>query len=1165
MLTLAKLARSPQVRPLLLLAALLVTSPAGAQEEFIPRRQDKLPGPPLTPAQAQAKMTVPEGFSVELVASEPDVVNPVAMTFDEQGRVWITESFEYPRREPGPGRDRIKVLEDTDGDGQLDKVTIFAEGLNIPSGIAVGHGGVWVANAPDLLFMQDTDGDLKADKQEVIVTGFGRQDTHELPNSLTWGPDGWLYGLNGVFNPGHIEYRGKTYDFTCALFRIHPRTRDFELFCEGTSNPWGVAFDREGSAFVSACVIDHLWHLTESGYYHRQGGPYPPYTWKLESIVNHQHQLAAYCGLTYFDSDAYPEEYRQVLYMGNIHGNCVNADRLHRRGATYHATPEEDFLTANDVWFMPVVQKTGPDGCLYVLDWYDRYHCYQDANRDPAGIDRLHGRLWRVRYQNTPRARPFNLAEETSAQLVERLDSPNIFYRELAQRLLQERQDADVTPKLQEIVLAEGTSDRQRMHALWSLIGTDSLEESFHLALLNSNRAELRAWGVRAAGNFGQVSQPVTERIADLAADPEPSVRLQVAIAARKVKGLDPLSVLADVLVNYDKDSLLPNIVWQNVHPLLGTQGEDFLRMVNDRAHERLPVLRDMTPFLVERLLSGQGNDFSGIAALLEVFLSGPQQDAASAKACLAAIAQKIQTREIQEQRLDTLRKKLAPAIAKIHEAGSKHPLYLDSVLLAVSWDDKQSLAAVRRLFADKSQAVALRRQALDALVAAGDPELMPTVAAVLADGKQSPEVLGDVLASLARRSDDQVASVVLAAYEQLDASLKPRAIELLAQRPAWARQLLLAISEKQLPATVLNVNQVRRLLASPDKELAASVQKHWGTIRTERSPQRETVIADMRLLLRHTQGDPQRGLKAYDKLCGQCHQLFGRGQQVGPDITKNGRSNFEQLLSNVFDPSLVIGTSYQAYTVATDEGRILTGLLVEDSPQRIVLKMQGGKQEVVPRDEIDIMEKSKLSMMPEGVEKQLQPQEIADLFALLALDRLPTEKGAEQMFDLHAWQPEQTSDAAQFGRLVSQVAPGFTTAASGEGGVALLKHQGRDAVLRTHPVARGQACVLAGTVEVPLQQPRLELEVSPDARGDWQLAVEVDGKRVHTSPVSQQTADKDGWKQVTVDLTPWAGRQVPVKLENQPSGWSYEFGYWGRVRVVGEAPAAQAATTGGS
>src|SRR5205823_4531529 len=236
-----------------------------------------------------------------------------------------------------------------------------------------------------------------------------------------------------------VKQRGKSYDFTCALFRIHPKTRAFQLFCEGTSNPWGVAFDPEGSAFVSACVIDHLWHLAETGYYHRQGGPYPPFTWPMGSIVQHTHQKAAYCGIHYFDSAAYPEKYRGKLFMGNIHGNCINVDSLKSDGATYQADPEPDFLSANDAWFMPVSQKTGPDGCLYILDWYDRYHCYQDANRDPAGIDRLKGRLYRVRYEETPRRTGFDLAKSSDDDLIRLLGHPNAYDRDIAQRLVTER------------------------------------------------------------------------------------------------------------------------------------------------------------------------------------------------------------------------------------------------------------------------------------------------------------------------------------------------------------------------------------------------------------------------------------------------------------------------------------------------------------------------------------------------------------------------------------------------------------------------------------------------------------------------------------------------------------------------------------------------------
>jgi glucose/arabinose dehydrogenase len=324
---------------------LLCGALCAGEPQVIPHRQDRPPNQPYTPEEALAKMTVPEGFAVELVASEPDLVNPIAMTFDDRGRIWVTESIEYPRKEAGPGRDRIKIFEDTQGTGRADKVTVFAEGLNIPTGIAVGYGGVWVLNAPDLLFLKEKDG--KEISREIVVSGFGRTDTHELPSSLTWGPDGWLYGLNGVFNHSRVTSRGKTFDFTCALWRVHPRTREFQVVCEGTSNPWGLAWDPEGAALVSAChwANDHVFHFVETGYYQRQAGAYPPFAMPIGSITNHSHQKTAYCGLAYFDSDAYPQRYRGRLYMGNIHGGCINVDVLRRDGSTYISDAEPDFLT----------------------------------------------------------------------------------------------------------------------------------------------------------------------------------------------------------------------------------------------------------------------------------------------------------------------------------------------------------------------------------------------------------------------------------------------------------------------------------------------------------------------------------------------------------------------------------------------------------------------------------------------------------------------------------------------------------------------------------------------------------------------------------------------------------------------------------------------------
>ncbi|NBO91161.1 MAG: dehydrogenase [Planctomycetia bacterium] len=955
----------------------------------LPRGHDKMPGPALSPAEAIKKMKVPEGFTVELVASEPDIVNPIGMTFDEKGRVWITESLEYPKRETGLGRDRVKVIE-IGADGKASKITTFAEGLNIPSGVAVGHGGVWVANAPDILFYK-TDAEGKAvGKPEVVVTGFGRTDTHELPNSLTWGPDGWLYGWNGVFNFSHVKYRGKEYKFTCAIFRIHPQTRDFELFCEGTSNPWGIAINENGDFFASACVIDHLWHLTETGYYIRQGGPYPPFTWPARSIVKHKHQKAAYCGIHYFDSDAFPESYRGKLFMGNIHGGCINVDKLQRDGATYFGTSDTDFLTANDPWFMPVVQKTGPDGSLYILDWYDRYHCYQDANRDPKGIDRLHGRLYRVRYKDTPRVQLFDLSQESDAQLIERLGSGNVYYRDIAQRLLTERLMAGKrVPGLETIVQQATAPRKQRLHGLWALIGGGRLNNDLHTALLKHDDATFRAWGVRAAGNAKKVDVPVAARLAEmLGNEKSPDVLVQLAIANNKLN-LGGVSTFLKLLERAPGDTLLPHVVWQNMHSLLENNGQAFANAVNESS--TTTHLADILPRAVERILASKRPQTAALATLYDVTRRGKSANIELARKVLDAMASKVRTGELDADAVAELKKRLAAPLA-LDLDDDKSGFRFDAALLLAAFRDEKGLNATRKLLADGSESVQLR--ALEILASIKDAVVLEQINELM-NAKRSLTFRAAVLSALGRFEEDRVASVVMAEYEAMPDDLKPRAIDLLTQRETWSKTLLQQIAARKLAASVIGVNQARRLLASKDKELVTLTTKHWGTLREDRNPERERVVKDIRDLLDRTTGDAKRGLSVYKNLCGQCHKIHGEGAEVGPDITVNGRATFDQLLSNVFDPSLVIGPGYNAVTVFDKKGRSISGLLAEDGPTRVVLKVQGGKQEIIARSAIEKMEVSKLSLMPEGVEKQLKPQEIADLMAFLCLDRHPNDPKA--------------------------------------------------------------------------------------------------------------------------------------------------------------------------
>lgn len=1015
----------------------LFTSALYAQRLEIPRRHEKPPGPPLSAEEAVKKMVVPEGFSVQIVAKEPDVVNPVAMAIDEKGRFWVTESFEYPRREPGPGRDRIKVLEDTDGDGAVDKVTIFAEGLNIPSGIAVGHGGVWVANSPDILFMQDTDGDLKADKIEKVLTGFGRTDTHELPNSLTWGPDGWLYGLNGVFNYCNVKYaeENPNYDenhpgwkFTCAMFRIHPRTREFQIFAEGTSNPWGIAINGDGEFFISACVIDHLWHIVESAYYIRQGGPYPPHTWPMRSIVDHKHQKAAYCGITWFDSPAYPEEYRNVLYMGNIHGGCINADIAERSGATYKGKPHPgfpapqgafeydtvrkrgegddaklaDFLTANDAWFMPVVQKVGPDGCLYILDWYDRYHCYQDANADPAGIDRGKGRLYKVVYKGHKNRKADDLGAKSDDELIELLGDDNVYVRQTAQRLLQERINEGLATELVQIVIDAETSDRKRLHALFSSFAFQDYEKLFGIfkGMPKSIKKQIEPWLVRRTMDMERWAAVMSTTLESKELEGRSELKSydsqmlsQIIIGTGKFPEKLPFAftLLHKILAYAEGDPMLVHLVWQNLVDRLQQSPEVYAEIlahdIKGVGYESLaPIVTRSTDVLLREPVSGET-----LAALITSVLNSnlATQVKGSVLQSFSSALQEGALNEGQQQQI-------AKVLANTRESWERVAWAGDLINVMAMLGDQDAMNRVSKVFNNTSTSQNKRISALKVLVAAKAPNIISNVSDAIG-GKSAPKDFRiAVIAAIGGVNDPEVGKFLVDNYPTWEGDVKPRVIEVLTQRDSWSIELLKEIDAKQINKEAINLNQIKRVASFKNEELQALVSKVYGKIRADRRSDRQHVINFHRDFLNGTPGDPHKGALVFKKVCAQCHKMYGEGAEVGPDITRNGRNNWNQLLQNVFDPSAVIGPGYQARQLATSDGRILTGLPVEESEERVVLKIQGGKIETIPRDQIEAYKVSEVSMMPEDLEKQLKPQELADLFAYLALDRPPSDPNAK-------------------------------------------------------------------------------------------------------------------------------------------------------------------------
>jgi len=534
-------------------------------------------------------------------------------------------------------------------------------------------------------------------------------------------------------------------------------------------------------------------------------------------------------------------------------------------------------------------------------------------------------------------------------------------------------------------------------------------------------------------------------------------------------------------------------------------------------------------------------DDIDTAAALLEILLD---VDENAARATLASLSEKVQTGEVDARQTAALKERLGPSLGKIVAKGD-HPLAFDAALLAALWKDKESLAVVRQVVASQDEPNERRAQGLGVLLAARDDQALK-FAGELLTGKQPAALRAAVLSALGRSDSPQVAELVLGGYAKYEPDLQPKAIELLTQRPAWSKALLQAIGANKIPATALNANQVARLQASPDGELKQLVAAKWGTLRTERNPQREQVVVEMRSYLRRNLGDAEKGAAVFQKVCGQCHKIYGQGQEVGPEITANGRASFEQLLSNVFDPSLVIGAAYQARQVVTTEGRVLTGLVAEENEQRVVLKIQGGKAETIPRDEIDELTTMPLSLMPEGLEKQLTPAELSDLFAYLVLDRPPSERDAKYL------PGSPIDDSAKWKDAMAKFAPGWSAYDMGEHGAAPQdEHRGRKHVMQTHPLDQATPAMFRRVIDIPKgKKTTLKFAVSHHEKGDWKLIVRAGGKTLHEAIVGPDST-KSGWMDVSVDLSEFGGQKVAVELLNAPTGWTWEFAYWQGIAIV--------------
>lgn len=964
----------------------------------------------LTAAEAARAMTVPEGFSVKLFAGEPDVQQPIAMAFDDRGRLWIAEAYNYPRRaKPEDAKDRILIFEDTDGDGDFDIRKVFAEKLNLVSGIELGFGGVWVGAAPELLFIADRDQDDRPDgPAEVLLDGWGYHDTHETLNTFIWGPDGWLYGCHGVFTHSRVGKPGvrdrQRTPINAGIWRYHPTRHQFEVFIEGTSNPWGVDFNDRGEAFLTACVIPHLYHLIPGARYERQSGKhFNPHTYDdIKTIADHVHWLGerphagndrsdaaggghAHSGAMIYLGGAWPERYRDQIFMNNIHGARINEDILEPKGSGYVGRHGPDFLLANDRWSQILNLRYGPDGQVYMIDWYDKNQCHRIETEIH---DRSNGRIFKIVYGEAKHT-PVDLRKKSDAELAELMLEKNDWYVRHARRLLQERAaaaqiDNHAVDRLWEQATTHADVTR-RLRGLWALHVIGQLTSERAAQLLNSDAAPVRAWTIRllaeqpgrvngtsplaaSAGAPGKGDGFLREFVALAAKDESPLVRRELASAANKIPS-DRRGEILRGLVSHSEDASdhnLPLLYWYALEPVVGASPAEALAIARQA---KIPLLLTHT---VRRI----GTEGTPEALELLVTALGDMDQPEQQKSCLEGINLALRGR----RRVDG--PKAWPAVAAKLANSPQQEIRAATRALAVTFGDPQALAAMRALLVDRTKELAARQSALESLLAAKDENLAPALQELLDD----PPLRGPVLRGLAAYDDPKTPAAILSIYAGLGSVEKRDALNTLAARASYASALLDAIADKKVATGDVSADLIRQLRNLKDQKLLQRVADVWGAVRDTSADAAERIKTYKKMLTAAPPEPPDLALgrAMFVKTCQQCHMLFGQGGKVGPELTGSNRADLDYLLSNMLDPSALIAKDYMSTVIATTDGRSLVGIVRDEDANSLTLQTANEVLRI-PLAEIDQRQPGEKSMMPDDIFQPLKEHEVRSLVAYLA------------------------------------------------------------------------------------------------------------------------------------------------------------------------------------
>lgn len=1001
-------------------------------------KPNPMPAPPRTPAeQTVAQMYLPEGFRAELVVAEPDLHQPVAFAFDERGRIWVAEAYSYPTKRPaGEGLDKMVIFEDANGDGKFESRKVFAEGLNLVSGFEVGYGGVWVGAAPELLFIPDRNRDDVPDgPPDVLLDGFGFQDTHECLNSFLWGPDGWLYGNQGVFNTAHIGKPGapdsQRVELRAGVWRYHPVNHTFEVFAHGGSNQWGLDYDEHGQIFMTHCRS--FWgrglttHVIQGGHYWNQANAnhapfivanppedFPGFRNYLLASARYGHGAGgagkrgsdaiygghSHVGTMIYLGDNWPDEFRGHLFTHNLGGHQINHQVNHRLGSgfdTVHAGRDQFFCS--DPKYVAVDLQYGPDGAVYTIDWYDQQHCH---NPNTERWDRRNGRIYRIQYDATYKPKQANLAVKSDLELAELLAHKNEWFVRTAQRLLHERHansirdpnGPSIDPKAMTRIVEMATTDpspARRLRGLWAANAVGGFSVELTKRTWADPDEYARAWTVQLWTD--REMKPVVEReLVRLAKeDSSPVVRRYLASAIQRV-GENSAWKIVEALARHreDRDDRnLPLLVWHGLAQRMAGPAEVNHRMVAftparpDRAgsdDRNSPIDR---AFAVARLTQlPQIADFIywyaaklGGETLNRVVASLDTIEGESLRRRLAGIALALESQP--NAPMPAAWRSLAP---KLYASGDPR-VRRQAERLAAAFGDDSRFPRLREILAGVNADDEARRHAFAVLSRARDRSSLPVFLQLLDDRAFRPQTIG----LLARFDAPEIVEALLRRFDEFSVADRAAALNTLASRAPSALALLDAVASGRLKRDQLSAFTIRQLMQLKNAEVERRVAAAWGKIQP--SPgEKQAQIERLEKVFHEAPlwaYDAGAGRQHFLKLCAQCHALGGEGTRVGPELTGAGKNGIRYFLENLIDPDAVVGADFQGTTLETKKGDVISGLVVSETPGALTIRTTT-EAIVVSKTEIARRNSSEKSLMPEGLLESLNDRERLELLKFL-------------------------------------------------------------------------------------------------------------------------------------------------------------------------------------